>query len=165
MVLYSYTHMSSLLSSLLYITFGFPNSYEHHATPLKPVVMVLWPAKGSQSVQFSHSVLSYYFQPHGLQHARIPCPSPTSRACSNSCPSNQWCHPTISFLLSPPSPPALNFPQHKGLFHWVGYSHQVAKVLELQLQLQSFQWVFRVDLLKIDWLHLLAGQGTLKSLL
>ena len=110
MVLYSYTHMSSLLSSLLYITFGFPNSYEHHATPLKPVVMVLWPAKGSQSVQFSHSVLSYYFQPHGLQHARIPCPSPTSRACSNSCPSNQWCHPTISSSVTPFSSCLQSFP-------------------------------------------------------
>ena len=43
------------------------------------------------SVQFSHSVMT-----HGLQHARLPCPSPTPRACSNSCPSSRWCHPTIS---------------------------------------------------------------------
>ena len=100
-----------------------------------------------------------------MQHARLPCPSPSPRVCPSSCPSNLWCHPSISFLLLPPSPPAFNLLQHKGLFHWVGYSHQVAKVLELQLQHQSFQWVFRVDLLKIDWLDLLAGQGTLKSLL
>ena len=50
----------------------------------------------SCSVQFSHSVVSESLQPHGLQHARLPCPSPTPRACSNSCPSSWWCHPTIS---------------------------------------------------------------------
>ena len=44
---------------------------------------------------FSHSVVSDSLWPHGLQHARPPCPSPTSGACSNSCPSSQWCHPTI----------------------------------------------------------------------
>ena len=48
------------------------------------------------SVQFSCSVMSDSLQPHGLQHARLHCPSPTPRAYSNSCPSSQWCHPTIS---------------------------------------------------------------------
>ena len=48
------------------------------------------------SVHFSHSVMSSSLQPHGLQHTRPPCPSPTPEACSNSCPSSQWCHPTIS---------------------------------------------------------------------
>ena len=48
------------------------------------------------SVQFSRSVVSDSLGPQGLQHARPPCPSPTPRACSNSCPSSQWCHPTIS---------------------------------------------------------------------
>ena len=48
------------------------------------------------SVQFSHSVMSDSLQPHGLQHARPPCPSPTPGAYSNSCPLNRWCHPTIS---------------------------------------------------------------------
>ena len=47
--------------------------------------------------------------------------------------------------LSPPSPPALSLSQHQGLFQWVSFAHQVAKVLELQLQHQSFQWKFRVD--------------------
>ena len=50
----------------------------------------------SCSVQFSHSVMSDSLQPHGLQHARLPCPSPTPGAYSNSCSSSQWCHPTIS---------------------------------------------------------------------
>ena len=46
--------------------------------------------------QFSHSVVSNSMQPNGLQHARLPCPSPAPGVCSNSCPSSQWCHPTIS---------------------------------------------------------------------
>ena len=53
--------------------------------------------------------------------------------------------------LSSPSPPALNLSQHQGLFQWVSSSHQVAKVLEFQLQHQSFQWTFRTDFLQ-DWL-------------
>ena len=96
------------------------------------------------SIQFSRSVVSNSLQPHGLQHARLPCPSPTPRAYSNSCPSSQWCHPTIS---SSVSPPALNLSQHQGLFQGVSSSHQVAKVLEFQLQYQSFQWIFRTDFL------------------
>ena len=47
------------------------------------------------------SVMSNSLQPHGLQHARLPCPSPTPRACSNSNPSSQWCHPTISSSIIP----------------------------------------------------------------
>ena len=50
-----------------------------------------------------------------------------------------------SHSLSPPSPPALNLSQHQGLFQWVSSSHQVAKVLKLQLQHQYFQWIFRTD--------------------
>ena len=53
------------------------------------------------SVQFSHSVVSNSLQPHGLQHARFPCPSSTPRAYSNSCPSSWWCHPTISSSIIP----------------------------------------------------------------
>ena len=48
------------------------------------------------SLQFICSVVSDSLQPHGLWHARLPCPSPTSRACSSSCPLRRWCHPTIS---------------------------------------------------------------------
>ena len=53
------------------------------------------------SVQFSSSVVPDSLWPYGLQHARLPCPSPTPGVCSNSYPSNQWCHPTISsFVIS-----------------------------------------------------------------
>ena len=61
------------------------------------------------SVQFSHSVASDSLWPHGLQH-RLPCPSPTPRACSNSCPSSQWCHPTISSSVVPFSSCLQSFP-------------------------------------------------------
>ena len=86
------------------------------------------------SVQFSRSVVSDSLRPHELQHARPPCPSPTPGVYSNPCPSSQWCHPLLS-----PSPPAPNLSQHQGLFQWVNTSHEVAKVLEFQLQHQSFQ--------------------------
>ena len=70
-----------------------------------------------------------------------------------------------SHPLSSPSPPAFSLSKHQGLFQWVSSSHQVAKVLEFQLQPQSFQWIFRADFLE-DWLvDLLAVQRTLKSLL
>ena len=83
--------------------------------------------------------------PHGPQHARLSCPSPTPKVHPNSCPLNRWCH--ASHPLFSPSP-ALNLSQHQGLFQWVSSSHQVAKRLEFQLQHQSFQWTTRTDLLQ-----------------
>ena len=63
------------------------------------------------------SVMSDSLQPHGLQHARPPCPSPSPGACSNSCPLSQWCHPTkMRHPLSSLSLPAFNLSQHQGLF-------------------------------------------------
>ena len=96
------------------------------------------PPNFSDFSQFSHSVASNSLRPHGLQHARLPCPSPTPRTYSNSCPSSRWCRPaassSVALLL-----PAFCHSQHQGLFHWVSSSHQVAKVLEFQLQHPSFQ--------------------------
>ena len=114
-------------------------------------------------VQLSHSVMPT-LRPHGLQHAGLHCPSPTRGACSNSCPSIQWCYPTILSSVVPFSS-CLQSSQHQGLFKWVISSHQVAKVLEFQLQHQSFQWIFRTDFFRIDWFDLLAIQETLRSLL
>ena len=82
--------------------------------------------------QFSHSGMFNILPPHGLQHTRFPCPSPTPGVCSNSCPSSRWCYPAISFSVVPFS----SFPnpsQHQSLFQWVNSSHEVAKVLEFQL--------------------------------
>ena len=77
---------------------------------------------------------------------QLPCPSLSPWVCSNSCLLSQWCIQS-SHPLSPTSPLALNHSQYQGLFQRVGPSHQVAKVLELQLQHRSFQWIFRVDFL------------------
>ena len=62
------------------------------------------------SVQFSCSVMSDSLQPHGLQRNSLPCPSPTPGACSNSCPLNRWCHPTISSSVVPFSSCLQSFP-------------------------------------------------------
>ena len=62
------------------------------------------------SVQFSCTVKYDSLRPHGLQHARLPCPSPTPGACSNSCPSSQWNHPTISSSVVPFSSCLQSFP-------------------------------------------------------
>ena len=80
-----------------------------------------------QSTQFSDSVVSNSLWPHGLQHARIPCPSPTPRIYSNSCPLHWWCHATISSPVIPfssclPSFPASgSFPMSQ-FFAWAGQS-------------------------------------------
>ena len=108
--------------------------------------------------------MSDSLRPHEPQHARPPCPSPTPGVYLNSCPLSQWCHPAISTSVIPftSCPQSL---QHQGLFQWVNSSHEVAKVLEFQLQHQAFQWTPRTDLLRMDWLDLLEVQGTLNSLL
>ena len=67
----------------------------------------------------------------------------SSRVCPNSCPLSRWCHPTISSSVAP-SPLALSLSHHQGFVQWLSSSHQVVKV---QLQHQSFQWIFRIDLI------------------
>ena len=86
-----------------------------------------------ESVQFSYSVMSYSLWPCEMQHTRLPCQSSTPRAFSNSYPSSWWRHPTISSSIIP--------------FSWVSSSHLVAKVLEFQLQHQSFRLILRTDFL------------------
>ena len=110
------------------------------------VLSVLGIFRQGSVLLFSHLVVSNSLWPHGLHHTKLPCPSPSPRVCSNSCPLSQWCHQT-SHLLSPSFPPVLNLSQQQGCFQWVGYSQQMAKVLELQHQHQSFQWILRTDLL------------------
>ena len=78
-------------------------------------------------------------RPHRLQHSRLSCPSSTPRGCSNSCAWSWWCYPTISSSVFP-FLSCVQFSQHQGLFQCISSSHQVAKVLEFQLQHQSFQW-------------------------
>ena len=112
----------------------------------------------NSSVQFRHSVVSDSLRPHELQHARPPCPSPTPRVYSNSCPSNRSCHPAISssvipFSSCPQSLPASeSFPMSQ-LFAWGGQSIVVSALASFLPKNTQ------------DWLDLLAVQGTLKSLL
>ena len=115
------------------------------------------------SVQFSRSVVSDSLWPHESQHARPPCTSPTPRVYSNSCPLSRWCYPAISSchpLLLPPIPPSIRVLSNESTLHirWPKY------------------WSFSISISpsnehpglispRMDWLDLLAVQGTLKSLL
>ena len=85
-----------------------------------------------------------------LQHTRLLCPSLFPWVCTNGV---RWVSDAIqaSYLLSTPLHPGLSLSQHQDLFQLVGSLHQVTSVLKLQLQHQSFQWIFRVDFLW-DWL-------------
>ena len=116
------------------------------------------------SVQFSYSVVSDSLQPHGLQHSRLSFISPIPRVYSNTCPSNQWCHPTISSSVIPFFS-CLHFFPESGSFPWVSSLHQVAKALELQCQCQAFSEHPGLISFRMDWLDLRAVPGTLKSLL
>ena len=99
----------------------------------------------TSSLQFSRSVVSDSLWPHESQHASLPVHhkllESTQTHVHRVSDAIQPSHPLLS-----PSPPA-NPSQHQGLFQWVNTSHEVAKVLELQLQHQSFQWTPRTDLL------------------
>ena len=118
------------------------------------------------SFQFSHSVVSNSLWPHEPQHARPPCPSPTPGVYSYLCPLNQWCHPTISSSVIPFSrlPPSI-FPSIKVF--------SIESVLQIRW---PKYWSFSFNIgpsneysglisFRMDWLDLLAVQGTLKSLL
>ena len=99
------------------------------------------------SVQFSSVAQSYpTLQPCESQNTRPPCPSPTPRVYSNSCKLSWWCHPAISSSVVPFSSCPQSLPA-SGSFQWINSSHEVTKVLEFQLQRQSFQWTPRTDFL------------------
>ena len=105
---------------------------------------------------FSHSVMSDSLWLHGLQHARLPCPSWSPRACSNSCPLNWWCHPTISSSVVPFSSCLQSFPASGSFLcvrcpkYWTfGFS-------------PSNEYSVLISF-RIDWFDLLAVQGTLVS--
>ena len=101
-----------------------------------------WKIYTASLVQFSCSVVSDSLQPHGLQHARPPCPWPTPGACSNSCPLSQWCHQTISSSVVPFSSCLQSFPasgsfQMSQFFTSGGQSIEVsvsASVLSMNIQ-------------------------------
>ena len=110
---------------------------------------------GTESVQFSSSAVPNSLQPHGLQHARLPCSSPTPGACSNSCPLSWWCHPTISSSVVPFSSCLQSFPasgsfQMSQFFTLGGWSIGVsASVFSMNIQ----DWF---PLLWTGWIFLLS---------
>ena len=110
-------------------------------TQLCPTLCTLWTAAHQASLSFT---ISWSL----LKLMSIESVTPSNHPI--------LCHPLIL--------PSI-FPSIRVFFQRVGSLHQVAKVLELQLQCQSFQWIFRTDFFRMDWLDLLAVQGTLKSLL
>ena len=118
------------------------------------------------SVQFSRSVMSDSLRPHRLRHTRLPSPSSTPGAYSNSWPSSQWCHPALSSFVVPFSsclqsfPASGSFPMSQSVLHirWPKYwsfSFSISPSNEYS-GLISF---------RIDWFNLLVVQETLKSLL
>ena len=113
----------------------------------------------------SWSVVSDSSRPRGLQHARLPSPSPSPRACSHSCPLSRWCHPTISSSVIPFLLPPSIFPNIRVF----------SKESALRIRWPKY-WSFNFNIspsnehpglisFRMDWLDLLAVQETLKSLL
>ena len=133
------------LSLFCYANMYWPPSLTNHLMPI--ISHVNQRVSQFSSVQFSHSVVSNSLWPHESQpglHVHHQLPESTQTHVHQGGDAIQPSHP-----LSSPSPPAPNPSQHQGLFQWVNSSHEVAKVLEFQfqLQLQSFQWTPRTDLL------------------
>ena len=119
--------------------------------------------------------MSNSLRPHGLQHTRLPCPSPTPGTCSNSFLLSRWCHPTVSSFVIP-FPPAFNLSQHQGKSQFFPWSFQtLSNESVLPIRWPKY-WSFSFSIspsnehsglisIRIDWFDLLAIQGTLKSLL
>ena len=107
--------------------------------------------------------LSDSLRPHGLQHARLPCPSPTPGACSNSCPSCWWYHPTISSSVVPFSSCLQSFPA-SGSFLMSQFFASWPKYWSFSFSISPPNEYSGLISFRIDWFDLLAVQGTLKSL-
>ena len=110
------------------------------------VALTIFLYSNFSSVQFSCSVMSNSLQPHGLQHARPPCPSPTPGVHSNSCPLSWWFHPTISSSVAPFPSCSQSFPT-SGSFPMSWIFASGGRSMGASLQHQFFQWIFSVDFL------------------
>ena len=126
------------------------------------VEIILEHQRGSQ---FGRSVVSDSLRHHGMQHARLPCPSPTPRACSNSCPSSRWCHPTISSSVIPFSS-CLQYCPASGSFPMSQFFPiRCPKYWNFSFSINPSNKYSGLFSFRIDWFDLFAVQGTLKSLL
>ena len=120
---------------------------------------------------FSRSVVSSYLWPHGLQHPRYPCPSPSPGACSNPCPLNQWCHPTISSSVVSFSSCLWSFPASGSLpvsqlFTWGGQSIGAsvsASVLLMNVQDWSPLGLTGLISLQSEWLSRVFSNTTVQK--
>ena len=113
------------------------------------------------SVQFSRSVITDSLWPHGLQHTRPPCPSPTPRACSNSCPSSQWCHLTISSSVIAFSSCLQSFPASVVFSNDSAFCFTWPKYFSFSFTIHSSNEYSGLVSFRIDCVDLLAVQGTL----
>ena len=128
---------------------------------LSIVPLLLWSCSCLiNSVQFSHSVMSNSLQPHGLQHARLPCPSTTPGAYSNSCPSSLFHHLILSRPLLPPS----IFPSIRVFSNESVICIRWPKFWSFSFSISLFNKFSGLISVMIDWLDLLAVQGTFKNL-
>ena len=117
------------------------------------------------SVQFSHSVVSDSLWPHGLQHTRPPCPSPTPRAYSYSCPLSRWCHPTVYILCHPLLLPPSIFPSIRVFSNELVPHIRWPNYWSFSFSISPSNEYSGLNSFRMDWLDLLAVQGTFKSLL
>ena len=118
------------------------------------------PDFSSQAVSSVASDVSDSLQPHELQHARPPCPSPTPRVHPNPCPLSRWCHPTISSSVVPSIFPSVRVFSNESALHirWPRY-------WSCSFSISLSNEYSRLISFRVDWLDLLAVQGTLQSLL
>ena len=130
--------------------------------PLSKDCSCFW--KEPKLLLFSHSGISDSLQSHGLQHARLPCPSPSPRTGSNSCPLSRWCHPIISSSFGPFASCLPSFTA-SGSFPISRLFRSRGQVLEFQISISPSNEDSELISFGIDWFDLLAFQGTRKSLL
>ena len=110
-------------------------------------------------------MVSDSLQPHGLQHTRLPCPSPILGACSNACPSSQWCHPTISSSVVPFSSHLQSSPASGSFFKESVLPIRWPKDWSFSFSISPSNEYLGLIPFRIDWFDLLAVQGTLMSFL
>ena len=123
-----------------------------------------WLGSAFSSVQFNLSVVSDFLWPQGSQHTRPPCPSSTSVVYSNSCPSSRWSQPVILSAVIPFSSCIQSLPA-SGSFSNESTPHEVAKYWSFSFSISLSKEHPGLISFRMDWLDLLAVQGTLKSLL
>ena len=128
-------------------------------------VLNFYHVQGYLSLQFSCSVLFDSLWLHGLQHARLLSPSPTPEPSSNSCPLSQWCHPTVSSSVVPFSLLPSTFPSMRVFSNGSILPIRWPKYQRFTFNISPSTEYLGLISFRMDWLDLLAVQGTLKSLL